>query len=77
MLLALSPSGSALAQPPRPTAPKLLVCLHHFYAIKLSTPQEYFLEILDPLMGLWLQRNILLTNFFVLKSVRLNANMGV
>ena len=63
MLLALFLSAPALAKLPRPIAPKLLVCLYHFYALKLSTPQNVLFGHLNPVLGNYLRRNLLLADF--------------
>ena len=51
MLRALFPSAPSLAQHPRPTAPKLLMCLYHFYALKLSISQELLFGVFKPSIG--------------------------
>ena len=77
MLLVIPPSAPALSQLPIPTAPKLLVCLYHFYALKLFTPQEVFFGYFKPIIGELVTERSPIDRFFRLKLVSLTANIGV
>ena len=66
MLLALSPSASARAQLPRPTAPKTAEVLVSFYALKVSTPQTILFERFKPIIGELVVRKYFVDRFFSL-----------
>ena len=78
MLLALFTSALSLYQLPRPTSPKLLMCLYCFYAIKLSTTQEFLIGNFKPSIGaLVVEKSTIDPLCFGLESVSLTSNMGI
>ena len=77
MLLYIFPSTISLAGYPIPTAPKLMVCLYHSYALKISTPQEVLFENFKSSIGALIVEKSLADRFSGLKPVSLTANIGI
>ena len=65
--MALLPYAPALAHHPRPTSPKLLVCLYHYYDLTLSTTQEVLFENFKPIIGALVANKFPVDPFFRLK----------
>ena len=70
--MALLPTLPDLAQLPRPTAPKDLACLYHFYTIKLSTPQEFLFEHFKTSIGASIAEKYPAERFFLTEISKLD-----
>ena len=74
----LLPSAPTLFQRPIPTAPKLMVCLYHFYTLKLSSPHEVLLEIFQPSIRALVTDKYPVHRYLLLvKPVRFTTNMAI
>ena len=74
-LQALSLSVTTMNQLQKPTQPKPMVCLYHFYILKLSSSQAFLFEIFKHSTGeLFVERSPV-DLFYKLKSVSLTTNM--
>ena len=70
------PSTPTPAQLTRPTPPKIMLHLYHFKILQLSSYQEVILSYQNPIPGIVLRRNILLTIFFQTEISKLDRKHG-